>query len=791
MDLFLCWLVAPAGLLLAVVGLSLLVERPLRLDLPWTVRPALGLAVAIVLAQLGTATAFTAKLTLWGILLLAVVGFVLGRRVPRGRPGGTEFAISGIVLFLFALPFLVVGEATWAGFIRLDDTATWMAITDHVFEYGRGLGNLAPSTHQQVIVDYLGGSYPIGGFVPAALMSKLTGEDVAWTMQPSMAFAAVALALLLYEFARRLVRGAGLAAAVAVIASLSSLLVGYYLWGGVKELVAAALLPLGPLLAGFAARAGWPRLWWAPLGVAVAAMVITLGPGGAVWLVPVLAPAALAAARERGLRGALRLALPAALFSVILVLPVIFGPTGTFDPLNGGINESAGLGNLLHPLSRLQMAGIWPTIDFRGDPRLKPAVVVLCILAFLVAAGALVYALRRRKGEGLPLVGYVAGGVIGALAIMHFGSPWVDGKAMATVSPGILLAALIGTVALGQRTGLRLESVLLTLLIGGTVVWGAFLAYQGTWFAPRGPNLELESIGNEFAGEGPALSTETSIYGPRHFLRKLDAEGASDRRHRQILLRNGAQPSSGQSVDLDEVQSQELDPYNLIVTRRSPATSRPPASFELARGGTYYDVWRQGQAPGTLVEHLPLGTPLDAGDVPACAEVKRLAEAAGESGVLVAAKVGAPVAVEFAAAKLPEGWTTPTEYTVAPSGSGSLEQPIELSGGEYELWLGGAVFGGVTISIEGQQVASEQATIENAGAYEPVGRIKVAPGTYKLKLDYEGASLEPGSAVHPWEIGPLLLAAPEEGDLGTVEVAPSDYQSLCGRRWDWVEAYSR
>jgi hypothetical protein len=791
MDLFLCWLVAPAGLLLAVVGLSLLAERPLGISLPWTVRPAFGLAIAIVLAQFGTATSFTAKLTLWAILALALLGLAVGRRLPERRPNRSEIAVAAVVFLLFSSPFLAIGEATWAGYIKLDDTATWMAITDHVFEYGRGLGNLPPSTHQQVIVDYLGGSYPIGGFVPAALMSKLTAEDVAWVMQPSMAFAAATLGLLLFELARRLVRGAGLAAAIAILASLSSLLLGYYLWGGVKELVAAALLPLGPLLADLAARRNWPRLWWAPLCIAVAAMVVVLGPGGAVWVLPVLLPAVVAAARRRGVSGALRLAIPAALFSAILVVPVIFGPTGSFDPLNGGVNESAGIGNLIRPLDPLQMAGIWPTIDFRVDPHLKPAVVVLALLCFAIAAATLLYAVRRGERGGLPLVGYVGGGVLGALLIMHFGSPWVDAKAMATISPGILLAALIGIVVLGQRTGFRLESAIAGALIAGTVAWSAFLAYQGTWFAPRGPNLELESIGNAFAGQGPALSTETAIYGPRHFLRKLDAEGASDRRRRSILLRSGSEPAKGQPVDLDEIQPAELDPYNLLVVRRSPAASRPPAGFGLARAGTYYDVWRRQDPPGTLVEHVPLGTSLDAGDIPACAEMRRLVTVAGGTGKLVAARAATPIAVEFSAAELPQGWTTPTDYTVSPSGSGSLEEAIEVPGGKYEIWLGGAVFGGVDLHIDGEEVASEQAVVENAGAVDPIGTVELAPGRHTLKFSYSGAGIDPGSALHPYEVGPLLLEEPVAGDLGTVTVRPSEYRRLCGRRWDWVEAYTR
>jgi len=791
MDLFFCWLVAPAGLLLTTVGLSLLIERLTAIALPWPVRPLLGMAAAVVLAQFGTASSATAKLTLPLILALAIAGLLTRSRMPQRRPSWTEIAVGGGVFLLFASPFLVIGEASWGGFIKLDDTATWMALADHVFEHGRAVGNLPPSTHEQVIVDYLGGSYPIGGFVPAALMAKISGQDVAFTMQPSMAFAGAALALGLFEMVRRLVRGVGIAAAIAVLGSLSSLLLGYYLWGGVKELVMVALLPLAPLLAGSAARDGWPRFAWVPLGFAVTAAIVVLGPGGAVWVVPALVPAAIVLWGERGGRALLRLAWRTAAFSLFLSLPVIFTPSGLFDPLiNGSLTESTELGNLIRPLGIAQVAGIWPSIDFRTDPHLKPAVLVLSGLCLAIAAVTVIFCLRSREREGVPIAACVIGGAVGAAAMILVGSPWVDAKAMAMLSPLVLSAALLGLVILGQRSGFRFEAVALSSLVAATVLWSAFLAYQGAWLAPRAPQVELEEIGESFAGQGPALSTEGSIYGPRHFLRKLDAQGASDRRTNPVLLTDGREPEKGQWVDLDEIQTGELDSYNLLIVRRSPAASRPPANFTLAYQSPRYDVWQREQPPGTLVEHLPLGTSLDAGDVPSCADVRRLAQEVGPQGKLIAARVGAPVAIGLSTASKPAGWEAPSTYTVAPSGSGHLSQEIEVPGGEYELWLGGVVFGGLDLTLDGERVATEQMTIENTGAMEPLGRVKLAAGKHRLEMDYRGADLNPGSALHPYEIGPLELDTPKSGDLGTVTVPPANYRQLCGRRWDWVEAYN-
>jgi hypothetical protein len=791
MDLFFSWLVAPLGLLLTTVGLSLLIERLTAIAMPWTVRPLMGMAAAIVLAQFGTASSTTAKLTLPAILALAIAGLLVGIRVPDRWPSWTEVGVGGGVFLLFASPFLVSGEASWAGFIKLDDTATWMALTDHVFEYGRGVGNLPPSTHHQVIVDYLGGSYPIGGFVPAALMSKVSGQDIAFTMQPSMAFAGAALALGLLEMVKRLVRGLGMAAAIAILGSLSSLLIGYYLWGGVKELVMVALLPLAPLLAGAAVRDGWPRFIWAPLALAVTAVVVVLGPGGAVWVVPVLAPAAIVLWSDRGGWALLQLVWRTGAFSLLLALPVIFTPSGLFDPLiNSSLTESTELGNLNQPLNITQVAGIWPSIDFRTDPHLKPAVLVLAGLCLVIAVVTVIFCLRSRDRESIPIGAYVAGGAVGAAAMVWVGSPWVDAKAMAMLSPAILTAALLGVVMLGQRSGFRFEAVVLGSLVAATVLWSAFLAYQGTWIAPHAPQVELEEIGDRFAGQGPALSTEAAIYGPRHFLRKLDAQGASDRRTRPVLLNDGTEPEKGQSVDLDEIQTNELDSYNLLVIRRSPAASRPPANFTLVYQSPRYDVWRRESPPGTLVEHLSLGTSLDAGDIPGCADVRRLTREAGPKGRLIAADVGATVAVGLSTASMPAGWEAPSTYTVSPSGSGRLSEEIEVPGGEYELWLGGVAFGGLDLTLDGEEVASERMVIENPGAPEPLGKVKLTPGKHRLALDYNGADLHPGSALHSYEIGPLELDAPRSGDPGTLTVAPANYRKLCGRRWDWLEAYS-
>lgn len=833
------WLPALAALLLVACGLSLLLERALAVGLPWTLRPGLGAAAIIVLAQFGTLSATTAPWTLPAIALLGLLGWVVGalgagsnrRRwfTPEQRWG--LFA-GALTLALYALPFLVRGEATWAGYIKLDDTATFMAMADWAFEHGRIPPETAVGSYAVTIQDNLGAGYPIGSFTAAALMALVPGQDVAWTIQPGMAFGAACLVMALYELGRRtLIDRPALACAAAVCAGLSALLLGYYLWGGVKELAAAPLIALGPAIALIAVGPGAGLM----TGLVAAAVVGVLGLGAGIWLAPVFLLLMLDIRLRRGRREAIGFGLPAATLGAVLALPAIFTPAGLFSPLQGGLTADTELGNLAEPVGIEQAVGLWPALDFRQDPA-APALIGLLSVIICVAAAWAVWQgrpVRRaeaagnaRSGTGGALAALLFGGLVATAITVAVASPWVGAKALATYSPFLLFGGLCGLLASAQSVPgnwirgrakqlIRIGAGLLTVAVFATAVWGAAKAYLGISFAPRAHYEELAEIGDRFAGQGPALSTEISISGPRHFLRELDADAAGGRRSHQVLTRQGEPHPSGTYLDIPEIRPDQLRDFSLLILRRTPFGSRPPSEFDRVWQGRFYEVWRQAPEDGTgLYQDLQLGGSTDPGGMPACEQILGLSQMVGPADVMRAAPIGSPpIVLNLERAELPEGWPVLSSDTFSPLTEGVLKAELAAPTGRYRLWVGGEVYGGLKIEIDGKPVGELRGVVNNTGGLEPLQEIVLEGPRQHLTLSYSGADLHPGSGFQgtwsPFPVGPVVLepltphypwqdpddsvdlAVPEVDRNAVFTVPAARYRNLCGRRWDWIEARTR
>lgn len=740
------------------LGNGLLVGRAAGVSLPGPLVLPAGLAAIVVFGQLAVMTDATAELAAPAAVGGAVLGGALSvrRRVPGVDAAAAAAAVG--VFAAFAAPVVLSGEATFAGYIKLDDTATFLALTDRVMEHGRSLAGLAPSTYEATLAVNLAHGYPLGTFVPFGVGAELVGEDTAWLYQPYIAFLAAMLALALYALLAGVVASRLLRAVAALVASQPALLYGYSLWGGVKEVAAAALLALTAALVTLAAEGeGLRRLL--PVALAFAATLGVLSLGGALWLLPAAAVAALLAPRPRRLLDGAALAGG----TTLLALPAL-GAAGEFLRRSNAesFTNEAELGNLAGPLSVLQVAGIWPAADFRLEPaELGPTRVLIALVLAVGVIGA-VAAWKHRAWA--PLV-YVVGSLGACALTVALGSPWLDAKALAIASPAVVLSALAGVGWIYAR-GRRIEALVALVAVGVGVLWSNTLAYREVSLAPRDRLEELEQIGERFAGEGPALMTEYEPYGVRHFLRRLDAEGASELRRRPVPLREGRLLGKAEFANLDRFDLNALLIYPTLVLRRSPTESRPPAAYRLRWAGRYYEVWQRGEPPEPRpVRHLPLD------GRPDCDEVAAFLGAGDGRASVVAAPHRRVAVVELR----PETEVSTGGFVTGPR-SGTV-------------WIPGSSRGRIELAVDGRVLATRRAELNPTGQLTPLAGVRLGPGRHTITVTSQRSAWRPSEGGVP--AGPAQLVIGTSRGAGLLEPTPRRARSLCARRLDWIEIVRR
>jgi hypothetical protein len=383
------------------------------------------------------------------------------------------------------------------------------------------------------------------------------------------------------------------------------------------------------------------------------------------------------------------------------------------------------------------------------------------LVVVLAVAGTAFVVLRRAWA---PLA-YLTTSLAGAALFVAIGSPWLDGKALATASPAVLFAALIGCASIRGRLGTLLAVAAASTVVLG-VLWSNALAYHGVSLAPHGQLSELEQIGQRFAGQGPTLMTEYQPYGVRHFLRRLDPEGASELRRRLVRKVDGSLPQKGEAPDLDELALSSVLVYRTLVLRRSPVSSRPPTPYTLRWRGRWYEVWQRPLLGTAVAAHLPLGGADSPGAVPPCVDVRRIAR--GARAIAAVPRAG-PIAV------LPAGPSGAEEAFVVPET------------GRYALWLAGSRRASADVSIDGRRVAIAPAHFDHATEYSELALVNLGPGVHTVQVRFEQQWLEPGTGGPEYGFGPLVVAfANQQRNVITVE--PQRAASLCGRTLDWVEA---
>jgi len=851
MSLFLAWLCFP--LIMAAVGggWGLLVEGAVGRPLPKALIIPTGLAALLVVD--GTLTAFgpTAPASPYVAALGAALGLGLylwprprltrdlGVRLLAGRPrlplpDGFAGAAAVLVILLYGLPILLYGHATFAGYLRLDDTATWLNVADIIVHHGRDWQALPTSTFRLVFSGDVGESYPLGSFVLLGIGHELSGINSAWIFDPFLAICAGAVCLSLYDLFAPLIAARGARALLAAIASLSALLYGYYLWGGIKELVAAFTLALGISWLARAARTR-PRdlspRQLLPLGLAAGALIQTLGIGGGGWA----GPAAVGLVvfwlwrfgRAEGRAIGASLAVLAAIIAVS-VIPV-WAVLATF------INHSAGLfsegqsqaqkyGNLIGPLSPWQLFGVWLSGDFRVAPASFPT-------GLLIGIGlvGVLYALGRSLLAKEPAIPLLILAALGAVALLYISeaTPWVVGKGLAISSIALPAAALAGGLFALLGAGRdRLLAAVGGVVVAATVVgvlWSNFLSSRDATFAPRPRQAELAAIAPLVNEKGPTLISEYEVYADRHFLGDGAPIEPAEYRPYTVPLRNGLALTKAGWAPLDSFTPEIILGYRSLVTRRDPAETRPPTPYRLIYQGAYYDLWQRPVRPvERVIEMVPFGEeathpycgnasgvqrpaapcPLDPVGFPSCKTILGYANRAQEYGAeLVAFQRAQPIVVWGDEALYPASWEDePYGRSLLPSGPGRAVAHIAVPTSQrYAIYLAGNFGGrGLELRIDGRKVGFIANELSEFFTVPKVATLYLTAGQHTFEYVVPNATLAPGSgeflslgsdpALDRYTgLMATLLQPLETPREELVRVPPYEASSLCGRPLEALE----
>jgi hypothetical protein len=371
------------------------------------------------------------------------------------------------------------------------------------------------------------------------------------------------------------------------------------------------------------------------------------------------------------------------------------------------------------------------------------------------------------------------------------GTAWTDAKLLVITSPIVVLLAAVGVESL-RRGGRRIEAALVGAAIAGGVLVSNAYTYHDTNLQPTERYEELLEIGERFAGYRPTLTPEFDEF---YFYAlpemATDSPGNAQRTERVAQFADGGSPGYGLSYDLDQLQLDSVRQYEAIVVRRRPEASRPPAGFELAFRGDYYDVWlRTGS--DQAISHLPAGGGLVPGGEIACSRIRRIAREAGVQGAELA-YVERRGVIAYDSRRLRRtrrspGWSETVDgiglYT-----PGEMTLPVEVpAGGRWRIWLKGEFGREVSVSVDGQPVGGVSGESGNDGNYAPPLEADLTAGKHKLELTRGGGSPAPGDHT-PSRLVAVVLEPESAGEAPEVEtVPPSRWRDLCGRNLDWIEA---
>jgi hypothetical protein len=795
-------LLYPCVLALLCAGAGLLVDRAGGSFLPGALLPVVGAAALIGLSQLTTYAVFAAPATPYLLALLARAGVALGRprlaaMVAGGwRRSGWQLAVPVIAYVAALAPVLFAGRPSFSSYGVLTDSAFHMLGADFLIRHGQDFSHLdLRNSPGQYLNDYYNTYYPSGADTFFGASAFLEHVPLIWAFQPFNAFMLALATGPAWVLVRRLGLDGRLAALATLTITLPALVYGYELIASVKEISSLPLiLALGALVVLHRRWLRGPPRGVIPFALLVAAGVSALGVAFGAWAltaVVVLVAIAVQDMASRGSASDRSSARGLLLLTAAALLVAFVAALGTWLELSGSLQIARNIastnnpGNLQNPLRTVQILGTWLVSSYKhvpsgGDLTASYALSLLALAAAVLGAAYVVY--RREYA----LAAWIALTLAVWLGLTAYGTTWADGKALMLTSPLVVLLAWGGVAALrngarsrpGLRPLLAPAALLLALALAGGVAASDALQYHGSNLAPTARYEELASIDSRFAGRGPALFVDYDEYS-LYLLRDLDVGGPGF-----MYPPPAVAQTEGRPANLEEIAPAALRSYRLIVTRRNPTASRPPAAYRLLYQGAYYEVW--GRRPGAPVALAHVG-----GQAIECSRLAGLARVAEAHGAqLVSARPPQVVPIDVARALHP-AWAESRDGLLM-SGPGRLTATFAVPrAGVWDLWLGGEIMPAVGVSVDGRPLATIAGQL-NGVATDPDTiaplRVRLAAGLHRVTISRGSSSLlapgSGGSAI----LDSIFLTSVGAGGQTTLHVTPAArWRSLCGQRLQWIE----
>ncbi len=784
----------PALMWVLCLGCGLALERLLRVRLGNALLLPLGLCVAFVLIMPGYALDVGDPLAvaLLAAVALAGLGFAQGGLRARLNPGWAGAAgLAAYVVYM--LPVIAYGHWTWSGYGFVNDTSFELLLANHVKTFGTALGSLPESSERQFLVQYLNSAYPLGTQSLLGTLSGMIDTPVEILYQGYISGLAALGAIALATIGERRLGGRR-AALLAFVAMAANLTYQYALQGGIKEIGLLAVVCAAFALACAALTLGRPYMGAALLAVAAAAGLATYNAVALPYLAALVpfVGAGVLLVRRAGPRPSWIVPLA---FGGVLTALLAIPSLSTFQTFfnvaqagQGATGVGAGqVGQLLRKLPLSQLSGVWLDGEYRLPvaPGSKGTLTALCGAAILLLLiPALLWALRRRDAGPLLIVG-----VMGLVLLIVFPrvSPYAQGKLLAIGSPAVVFVALgllLGVRGRGGAPALALAGALAVAILASDA-----LAYSHDRVAPTERIEAMRQVGERFHGQGLVLWNEFEEYA-KYFARSARISAPFEAVTPQQVKLRAPTYFYGHYFDLDEELLSFVESDPLIVTRRSPAASRPPANFVSIYQNRFYRVWRRTSTPQVL-NHLPEQQGFySASATVTCPALRGLIAGAPTGSELVLAN--APSLVSFQPQSDPRrapGWipdaTQPgaVETLIAGQAQGTLTVP---TGGRYAVWVQGDFPRKVYVQVDGRTVGWVAGT-NTPGQWLQAASVTLGTGRHLLRVYTTAGHLHhlgPGE----WATGVIGAAGLQREEPERLRSVPlARWRSLCGKPADWVE----